>query len=416
MIVTQDRKTVNQNREEDYFMVKHTPPLGWNTWNTFGKDINEQLIFETVDKIVESGLKDAGYEYVVIDDIWALKERDSKGRLVPDPQKFPNGMKHVADYIHSNGLKFGMYSCAGYLTCAQYPASYGHEWTDAETFAEWEVDFLKYDYCFHPVTVRADILYKRMGIALANCGRDILFSACSWGADDTKIWIKETGANIWRSTGDIFDSWQSLKSLAQSQLSVLEYNGQGCFNDMDMLIVGMNGKGNVGINGCSDNEYRLHFSLWALLGSPLMIGCDVRNMSDETKAILMNKEIIKIKQDIGCRQPFFVNNEKLVKNENRKTDEPFYKEYQLERPIIAKYLDNGDIAIGMFNFTDDEVGVFYCAVNFDLLGLSVESGKTLEVTDLWSGKTETVKNDTFIIDGCKAHSCRMFRAKMVDKK
>ena len=155
MIVTQDRKTVNQNREEDYFMVKHTPPLGWNTWNTFGKDINEQLIFETVDKIVESGLKDAGYEYVVIDDIWALKERDSKGRLVPDPQKFPNGMKHVADYIHSNGLKFGMYSCAGYLTCAQYPASYGHEWTDAETFAEWEVDFLKYDYCFHPVTVRA---------------------------------------------------------------------------------------------------------------------------------------------------------------------------------------------------------------------------------------------------------------------
>lgn len=416
IIITQYTKSVNKKREEDYFMVKHTPPLGWNTWNTFADNINEQLIFETVDSIVESGLKNAGYEYVVIDDIWAMKERDENGKLVPDPQKFPHGMKHVADYIHSKGLKFGMYSCAGYLTCAQYPASYGHEWDDAQTFAEWEVDFLKYDYCFHPTTVRADVLYKRMGIALANCGRDILFSACSWGADDTKVWIKETGANMWRSTVDIFDTWESVKKLALSQLSTLEYNGQGCFNDMDMLVVGMNGDGHVGIHGCTDDEYRLHFSLWALLSSPLMIGCDVRSMSEETKKILMNKDIIAINQDRACRQPFFVNDRRLVKNENRKTDEPFYKEYPLEAPIIARFLENGDIAIGIFNFGDAAVAINKRTVTFDSLGLSVESGKTLEVTDLWSGETEVVKNDAFIINGCAEHSCRMFRAKVVDKK
>ncbi len=186
-------------------MFVNTPPMGWNTWNTFGKDINEQLLMESADAIVESGLKEAGYNYVVIDDIWSLKERNEKRQLVPDPEKFPHGMKYIADYIHSKGLKFGMYSCAGFLTCAGYPASYNYEWIDAQLFAEWEVDFLKYDFCFHPVTVRPDILYKRMSLALANCGRDILFSACSWGDENTKQWIKETGAHMWRSTADICD-------------------------------------------------------------------------------------------------------------------------------------------------------------------------------------------------------------------
>ena len=149
-------------------MFVNTPPLGWNTWNTFGAKINEELILQAADAMIETGLKDAGYNYVVIDDIWALKERDADGKMVPDPEKFPHGMKYIADYLHERGLKFGMYSCAGYLTCAGYPASYEHEWDDAKSFAEWEVDFLKYDYCFHPVSVRADILYKRMGLALAN--------------------------------------------------------------------------------------------------------------------------------------------------------------------------------------------------------------------------------------------------------
>lgn len=218
-------------------MIKNTPPMGWNSWNTFGADINEKLIFETADKMVETGLLDAGYDYLVIDDCWSLKERDNDGRLVADPEKFPHGMKAVADYVHSKGLKFGMYSCAGNLTCAGYPGSFEHEFTDAGTFAEWGVDFLKYDYCYHSNIIHGKYLYRRMGLALKNCGRDILFSACSWGADNTAEWMRETGANMWRSTGDIFDTWESIKKLTEEQDAILPYGGAGCFNDMDMLVV-----------------------------------------------------------------------------------------------------------------------------------------------------------------------------------
>ena len=165
-------------------MIKLTPPMGWNSWNTFGENINEKMIFETADVMAESGLRDKGYEYLVIDDCWSLRERDENGRLVPDPEKFPHGMKAVADYVHSKGLKFGMYSCAGNMTCAGYPGSYEHEFVDAETFASWDVDFLKYDYCYHSPILHGKYLYRRMGLALENCGRDILFSACSWGADE----------------------------------------------------------------------------------------------------------------------------------------------------------------------------------------------------------------------------------------
>lgn len=196
-------------------MVKLTPPMGWNSWNTFGENINEKLIMETADKMVEQGLLDCGYEYLVIDDCWSLRKRDEEGRLIADPEKFPHGMKVVADYVHSKGLKFGMYSCAGNLTCAGYPGSFEHEFIDADTFASWGVDFLKYDYCYHSNIIPGKYLYRRMGIALENCGRDILFSACSWGADQTHEWIKETGASMWRSTGDIFDSWESIKDLTK---------------------------------------------------------------------------------------------------------------------------------------------------------------------------------------------------------
>ena len=241
-------------------MIKLTPPMGWNSWNTFGENINEKMIFETADVMAESGLRDKGYEYLVIDDCWSLRERDENGRLVPDPEKFPHGMKAVADYVHSKGLKFGMYSCAGNMTCAGYPGSYEHEFVDAETFASWDVDFLKYDYCYHSPILHGKYLYRRMGLALENCGRDILFSACSWGADETHEWIKETGASMWRSTGDIFDTWDSVKDLVAQQEKLHPYNGVGCFNDMDMLIVGMHGKGNVGLAGCSDVQYQTHYA------------------------------------------------------------------------------------------------------------------------------------------------------------
>lgn len=397
-------------------MVVNTPPMGWNTWNTFGKDINEELIMQSADIMVSSGLKDCGYNYVVIDDIWSLKERDENGKLVPDPEKFPHGMKYLADYVHSKGLKFGMYSCGGFMTCAGYPASYEYEWVDAATFAEWEIDFLKYDFCFHPQSVEPDVIYKRMGLALANCGRDILFSACSWGSENTKQWIKETGADMWRSTGDIFDSWQSFKNLSLSQIVTAEYNGKGCFNDMDMLIVGMNGKGNVGLKGCTFEEYKMHFSLWALMGSPLMIGCDIRNMDDETKQILMNKEVIAINQDPCYRQPFVVNMDRDVREE-RKPGEPFYKDYKEETPVIARFLDGGDIAVGIFNFSEENHKYWpYGGVNPDKLGLSVTSGKKLVYRDLWSGEVIDAREGLMLFDEYPAHSCRLFRVSIVDAK
>ena len=191
-------------------MVINKPTMGWNSWNTFGEDINEKVVMETADFIVESGLKDCGYEYVIIDDCWSLRERNENEEIVPDPEKFPHGMKYVADYVHSKGLKFGMYSCAGTMTCAGYPGSLDHEFIDAKCFADWGVDYLKYDFCFHPFTTPGHVLYKRMGLALANCGRDIVFAACSWGSENTKTWIKETGAHTWRSTGDINDTWESI--------------------------------------------------------------------------------------------------------------------------------------------------------------------------------------------------------------
>ncbi len=397
-------------------MIQLTPPMGWNTWNTFGKDIDEELILKSTDAMIETGLKDAGYEYIVIDDIWALKERDENGRLVPDPEKFPHGMKYIADYVHSKGLKFGMYSCAGYLTCAGYPSSYDYEWIDAQTFASWGVDFLKYDFCFHNEAERADILYKRMGIALANCGRDILFSACSWGSAFTRQWIREVGAHMWRSTGDINDSWESVKKIAQSQLDVQEFGGINCFNDMDMLVVGMHGKGLVGMGGCSYEEYKLHFSLWALLGSPLMIGCDIRDMDEETRQILLNKEVIKINQDAAGRQAFLADNWLPQVRYNRQPTESFYSNYHKDTPVIARYLENGDIAIGIFNFTDETTNMYRSPICLDMLGLPAISGKTIELTDLWTGEKKVVKDNIMLTQGIGAHSCVLYRAKVVDKK
>lgn len=377
-------------------MIKNTPPMGWNSWNTFGGKISEQLIFDTADKLVETGLKDLGYDYLVIDDCWSLRERDENGRLVADPQKFPHGMKAVADYVHSKGLKFGMYSCAGNLTCAGYPGSFEHEFTDAETFAEWGVDFLKYDYCYHSNIIHGKYLYRRMGLALKNCGRDILFSACTWGADNTAEWIRETGANMWRSTGDIFDTWESVKKLTERQDEILPYGGAGCFNDMDMLIVGMYGKGNVGLNGLNDTQYKTHFSIWALLGSPLMIGCDIRNIKKEALDILSNKELIKINQDADCRQVIKLS---LLHIEGK------------DIKAYARTLENGDIAVGFFNLSDKNATVKF---TLDEVGLPESTGKTLEMHEVWTGETVTVKNGTFI-KGIEAFDSLVYRCKVVNK-
>ena len=391
-------------------MFIKTPPMGWNSWNTFAENINETVLMESADILVSSGLKDAGYEYIVLDDCWLLRERDENGLLVPDPAKFPHGMKYVADYIHSKGLKFGMYSCAGYLTCAGYPASFDHEFVDAKTFAEWGVDYLKYDYCFHPQSIPGHILYKRMAVALQNCGRDIVFSACSWGADMTKTWIKETGANLWRTTGDILDSWKSVKELSLIAGDALRYGSINCFPDMDMLVVGMYGKGNVGLGGLTDEEYRLHFSLWALLGSPLMIGCDIRNMNEATKSILMNPEVIRINQDPDYNQAYDCSR---YKDPTALEMDP--KKESSEYPIYVRLLSNGDFAIGMFNLSDTDASKYQMCLQLDRIGLPESTGKTLLVKDVWTGEEKVVTNG-ILTQTIKAHSCKLFRARVVDKK
>ena len=376
-------------------MIVHTPPMGWNTWNTFGKDINEQLIRESADYLVESGLAAAGYNYVVIDDCWAEKTRDKNGKLVPDRNKFPSGMRALADYIHSKGLKFGMYTCAGTLTCEGYPGSYDHEYIDAQTFAEWHVDFLKYDFCYRPNILEAKILYRRMGLALASCGRDILFSACSWGKENTHEWIKTTGAHMWRSTGDIKDVWKSIYNLTMAQEQLFQNNARGCFNDMDMLVVGMHGEGNVALEGgCSIDEYRTHFSLWALLASPLMIGCDIRKMDEESRKILMNREVIAINQDPAANQPY-----RII---------PAW-EFP-DALVLVRMLENGDLAIGVFNMGEDA-----CTVTFGLdeLGITCNCGKTLHLHEVWTGKDCLPENSCIRISRLSAHACRLYRASLI---
>ena len=271
-----------------------TPPMGWNSWNKFACNVSESLIRGMADAVVSSGMKDAGYEYVVIDDCWQVS-RDAEGNIVPDATRFPSGMKALGDYIHSKGLKFGIYSDAGTGTCQNRPGGRGYEFQDARQYAVWGVDYLKYDWCNHS-TQNSEASYSIMRDALAKSGRPIVFSLCEWGSTKPWLWAGDVG-NLWRSTGDISDIWDSHKKddglgVVQiiNQVNGLQtYAGPGHWNDPDMLEVG-NG-------GMSDTEYRSHFSLWALLAAPLISGNDLRNMTEPIHDILTNKEVIAVDQD-----------------------------------------------------------------------------------------------------------------------
>ena len=375
------------------------PPMGWNSWNTFGWNISDGLIRATADIFAESGLKDAGYEYIIIDDCWSEKQRDKSGRLVPDREKFPDGMKALADYIHSKGLKFGMYSCAGTHTCAGYPGSFEHEFEDAETFAEWGVDYLKYDYCYKPLSADGANLYRRMAMALRSCGRDILFSACNWGSDKVYEWIRSSGAQMFRSTGDIQDNWFKINEIAVSQLDKQPYGGAYCHNDMDMLVVGMYGNSDNGevlggvVGGCTDTEYKTHFALWAMMNSPLIIGCDVRKMTDTTKEILMNRDIISINQDPECRGPYIIrqwNNPENV--------------FALVKPLA-----DGEYAIGMFNLSDKRAEM---SLQFYDIGLPVSSGRGLELYNCYSHSVTGTFTERYVTQ-LDSHGCDVFKARAV---
>jgi alpha-galactosidase len=276
-----------------------TPPMGWNSWNRFACNVSEDLIRQMADDMVKSGMKDAGYQYVVIDDCWQI-ERDQNGNIVPDPKHFASGIKALADYVHSRGLKFGIYSDAGSMTCAKRPGSLGHEYQDALQYAAWGVDYLKYDWC-NTTTQDAKVAYALIRNALNATGRPIVLSICEWGTAKPWLWGQEVGGNLWRTTGDISDMWQSKDKHHLGMLDILDlqdglqsYAGPGHWNDPDMLEVG-NG-------GMTTDEYRAHFSLWALLAAPLLAGNDLRDMKPEVHDILTNKEVIAVNQDPLGRQ------------------------------------------------------------------------------------------------------------------
>lgn len=274
-----------------------TPPMGWNSWNTFASNINEQMVLEMADVMVSSGMRDAGYTYLVLDDAWMAKERDAAGNLVPDPAKFPRGMKYVADYVHAKGLKFGLYNCAGTKTCAGYPGTRGYEYQDARFYASLEIDYLKYDWC-NTAGINAPEAYATMSNALKTAGRPIVFSLCEWGDNKPWEWAAPVG-HLWRTTGDIYDcfdcvhdhgTWKSwgVMQILDKQDGLRKYAGPGRWNDPDMMEVG---------NGLSAGENRAHFGMWAMLAAPLIAGNDLRKMTKETQEILTNREVIAVDQD-----------------------------------------------------------------------------------------------------------------------
>jgi alpha-galactosidase len=271
--------------------------MGWNSWNKFQTSINEDLIKDIADSMIKNGYKDAGYSYIILDDGWMSMQRDKKGDLVPDPQKFPSGLKALSDYIHSKGLKFGIYNCAGDKTCAGYPGSHTHENQDAKMYAQWGVDYLKYDWC-NTKDLKTQDAYTLMGNAILATKRPMVFSLCEWGISAPWAWAGKI-AQLWRTSGDIYpcfdcekryETWSAwgIMKIVNMHQDIRKYAGPGHWNDPDMLEVG---------NGMSPAEDRSHFALWCMMSSPLIMGNDIRNASNQTISILTNKDIIAIDQD-----------------------------------------------------------------------------------------------------------------------
>jgi alpha-galactosidase len=354
-LVAQENNSVSKD-------LARTPPMGWNSWNKFACNVSEDMIKSMADAVVKSGMKDAGYQYVNIDDCWQVN-RDANGNIVADPQRFPRGMKAVGDYIHSLGLKFGVYSDAGSKTCAGRPGGLGHEYQDAIQYAAWGVDYLKYDWC-NTTTEDAKASYANIRAALDASGRPIVLSICEWGTAKPWLWGKEVGGNLWRTTGDIQDRWAgSLKwpdgsccsngmlAIVDQQVGLQSYAGPGHWNDPDMLEVG-NG-------GMTDTEYRSHFSLWAILAAPLIAGNDLRDMKQAIHDILTNKEVIAVDQD-----PLGREGERIWKNGD------------LE--VWARQLKDGSRAVILLNRGSAGAEV---SANWEDLGYP--NGLSASVRDLW---------------------------------
>jgi alpha-galactosidase len=350
-----------------------TPPMGWNSWNHFAGRVTAADVRAAADAMVANGMRDAGYIYVNIDDTWE-GPRNAQGEITTN-SKFPD-MKALADYVHSKGMKLGIYSGPGPKTCAGYPASYGHEQQDADTYAKWGIDYLKYDLCSYMEIMRKQAphdqakqwemmrqAYEKMHQALLKTGHPIVFSLCQYGLDHVWTWGPSVGGNLWRTTDDINDTWDRMADIGFGQLGLAKYAGPGHWNDPDMLEVG-NG-------GMTDTEYRTHMSLWAILAAPLLAGNDLSKMTPETKAILLNKEVIAVDQD------------KLGKQGDRAMAWGMTE-------IWTKPLSGGAVAAGLFN-RDTEAH----SVTLHLRDIGFSSGATLR--DLWAHKDVSATDGSYTV-------------------
>ncbi len=363
-----------------------TPPMGWNSWNAFHCEVNESVVRAAADAVVASGMRDAGYHYVVVDDCWQ-GERDGEGRLQPDRERFPSGMKALADFVHAKGLSFGLYSGAGELSCASRPGSRGHEAVDARTWAEWGVDYVKYDWC-HTEGMDPRDAYGRMSQALRATGRPIVFSICEWGASRPWTWAAGVG-HLWRATRDIQPCWDcgtewggtGIMHILDSAAELHAFAGPGHWNDLDML--------EVGHAGLSAGESRAHFSLWALLASPLMAGNDLAAMTPATRDVLLNREVIAVSQD-----PLGVAGWKLLDGGH---DE-----------VWARPLADGSRAVVLLNRGTDTMAV-RCRVE----DLGFAPGQKVVLRDLWK-HAEVPLEFGFVEGKVKPHDVVMLRVTAVD--
>ncbi|HTE88147.1 MAG TPA: alpha-galactosidase [Terriglobales bacterium] len=349
------------NRTVQAQQLAQTPPMGWNSWNKFACDVSEQLIREIADAMFSSGLKAAGYQYVNIDDCWQVS-RDAQGNIVADPARFPSGIKALADYVHSKGLKLGLYTDAGRLTCQKRPGSFDHELQDAKTYASWGVDYVKVDWCYSE-GLDPEVQYAKVRDALAQAGRPIVFSICNWGVKAPWRWGPKTG-NLWRTTGDISDKYDSMSLIGFSQNGLEKFAGPGHWNDPDMLEVG-NG-------GMDRDEYRTHMALWALLAAPLLAGNDLRSMTAETKEMLTNGEVLAVDQDSKGVQGHRI-----------------WEEGPLE--IWAKPLADQSQAVALFNRSEASLKM---TLDFKAIGFSGAA----KLRDLWEHKDIGPVQDTYTVE------------------
>ena len=371
-----------------------TPPMGFMTWNKYKEDINEQLIRQIADKMAADGYAKAGYKYIFIDDAWQ-GGRDKRNNILPDPKKFPSGMKALADYVHSKGLRLGIYSDAALLTCAGYTASYGFEQQDAKTFAEWGIDYLKYDYCHAPSdSAIAHERYKKMADALQNSGRKIVLGVCEWGQLNPEKWARQAGGSLWRVSFDVRDMWKDI--VKQGGMGIIDiinvteplykYAGPGHWLDMDMLIVGLDGKGgpssDLGGIGCTYTEYQTQMSMWCMFASPLAMSHDILNENAATRRILLNKEIIAINQDALGKAA------RLVQRIG-------------ECRVYHRQLTNNRQAIAIMNPSDKAQRI---SLPLSFLGKSAKydfrdvwEHKNTSVKKAWEGKLEAHETKVFVI-------------------